>query len=134
MTAVPMGFRIDADLSPIENAKAAWTKQRELQEAHGARSFRDALRRTFRINPDDVDIQHLDLDGSPVAAFDDELIGFVNDRLAFIEICGDCGLDYKARFFSTLTGLGRLIEASDKKSDGFVCDDCVRSRMAGKKK
>jgi hypothetical protein len=121
---IPMGFRIDPELSIVDNARAAWSNQSDLRRRDGERGLRDALRRVLKTNPDEMEIRFLE-PGQVVATveIDDELIAFDDGHLAVVEMCGDCGEAWRFWGFHSLTGLGEVL-AKREDAPHFKCENC----------
>lgn len=131
---IPMGFRIDPELSVVENARAAWTNQVDLRRRDSKRGIQDALRRILKTNPDEMEIGFLEPDREVATVeIDDELVAFHEGRLAVVEMCGDCGEQSKLWSFNSLTGFGEVLAKRDE-SPHFKCENCRHADIGVKLK
>jgi hypothetical protein len=120
---IPMGFRIDPDLSVLDNARAAWDAQSALRKRDGERGIKDAIRRVLKTDPDVLEVGFLEPDQIPTVELDDELIAYDEGSLSLVEMCGDCGEHWKLWRFSSLTGMGQVLSTREQ-APHFKCEDC----------
>lgn len=127
---LPMGFRINPELTLVENAKEAWGKRKNVHHAQIEHNARVAARRVFPREIVDADALTFAYDEAlypdiPKFEIDGELFAFNNERkeFALVEICGGCGQHWKFNGFLGIADLGREIASRDAR-DPFLCNLC----------